>query len=237
MTRRGRRAAGGRRRRRPRSGHLPVPARAGAGRGVEHPADDHHPSRPDGRPRPVVVGLGDQRRRDASGASPRCRPSRRWTPARSGRPAPSRCPATPPRKSALYNGPGDRRRHRADPRGGGEGRRPDVRPRTVGLRRADVRGRLRPTMRQADREFSWSDPTAHDPAPDPRRRRVARRAHDARAASRCRCSTPMRTARSRWPASRARSPLRRHGAVLVRTGDGAVWIGQVRRVRLDGGRA
>ena len=39
-------------------------------------------------------------------------------------------------------------------------------------------------MRQVDRQFSWSDPTGDDPAPDPRRRRFTRRAHDARATCR-----------------------------------------------------
>ena len=52
-----------------------------------------HPG-PPGRPRAVLAGLGDQRRRSRAGASPRCRPSRRWTRARSGATARSRCPPT-----------------------------------------------------------------------------------------------------------------------------------------------
>ena len=102
---------------------------------------------------------------------------------------------------------------------------PTFRPEPLDYRRGDVTGRLRPTVRRSDRQFSWSDHTDHDPASDPRRRRITRCPHhargptgsvfDAHVGRRCRAS----------PAHRG---LRRHGAVLVRTGDGGVWVGQVR---------
>ena len=53
-----------------------------------------------------------------------------------------------------------RRRARGRPRGGGQGRRSGVPPEPLDDRRPDVIGRLRPAMRVADREFSWSDSTA-----------------------------------------------------------------------------
>jgi putative two-component system protein, hydrogenase maturation factor HypX/HoxX len=92
-------------------------------------------------------------------------------------------------------------------------------------------GRLRPTMTQADRAFSWSDPTAH----------VLRRIRAADG------SPGVRTELVGVPVSvfdahdgvgqidHHDGPpgsvlLRRHGAVLVRTGDGAVWVGHARPV-------
>jgi putative two-component system protein, hydrogenase maturation factor HypX/HoxX len=82
--------------------------------------------------------------------------------------------------------------------------------------------------RQADRSFSWSDPTEH----------VLRRIHAADGAPGVHtrlCDMPVAV----FDAHRARiSPAagavpgtvvaRHHGAVLVRTGDGAIWIGHLR---------
>ena len=68
-------------------------------------------------------------------------------------------PATPPRKSAVYNGPvadaaieliGEVVAKAADA---------TFRPQPLDYRRSDVNGRLRPAMRRDDRQFSWSDPT------------------------------------------------------------------------------
>ena len=208
----------------------------GAGRGLAALPDDHHPSRSDGRPWAVLAGLGDQRPRSRAGASPRCRPSRRWTPARSGATGPSRSPADPPRKSSLYNGPVADAAIELVREVVAKAADPAFAPRAAGLRRPDVLGRLRPAMRQADRAFSWSDPTADDRAPDPGRRRLARCAHHDLRGARCRCSTPI-PARGSAGVSPAPSLRRRHGAVLVRTGDGAVWIGQVRAAATGTGRS
>ncbi len=53
---------------RARADHLPVPARAGPGRGVVAVPDDHRAPGSEGRSRAVVVGLGVDDRRSASGA-------------------------------------------------------------------------------------------------------------------------------------------------------------------------
>ncbi|MFD4668723.1 enoyl-CoA hydratase-related protein [Lentzea sp. NPDC058450] len=133
-------------------------------------------------------------------------------------------PASPPRKSALYNGPvADAAvelalevvRKAADPA---------FSP-TPLHHRTDAWGRLRPAMRQADRGFSWSDSTEE----------ILRRVQAADG------SPGVRTALAgvdvaifdaRPGVSAAGEPgtivERRQDAVLVRTGDGAVWIGHVR---------
>ena len=131
-------------------------------------------------------------------------------------------------KSAVYNGPvadaaveliGEVVAKAADP---------SFRPEALDYRRADVIGRLRPPLRPSDRQFDWSEDT------DAILRRIA--AADG--------SPGVRTTIGGVPLfvfDAHRGPLlpgrpgsvvgRRHGAVLVRTGDGCVWIGQV---RIDG---
>ena len=166
-----------------------------------------------------------------SGASPRCRPSRRWTPARSGAAAPSRStrPSRPAR-AASTAGRWPTRRSSSSTRS--SSRRPtrgSCPPRSTiaaptcaagcGRRCAPVGPGVLLVRRHRD-----------DPAADPGRRRVAGCAHHAG-----------RTAVSVFDAhpgpvlpGRPGDILRRsHGAVLVRTGDAGVWIGHVRRV---GGR-
>jgi putative two-component system protein, hydrogenase maturation factor HypX/HoxX len=131
-------------------------------------------------------------------------------------------------KSTVYNGPvadaaidliGEVVARAADP---------SFRPGALDYRRSDVIGRLRPPVRHSDRQFDWSEET------DTILRRIA--AADG--------SPGVRTTIGGVPAlvfDAHRGPLlpgrpgslvgRRHGAVLVRAGDGCVWIGQV---RIDG---
>ena len=88
-------------------------------------------------------------------------------------------------------------------------------------------GRLRPLMRQGDREFSWSDTTE----------RVLRRIRAADGSPGVRttlCGLPVSVFDAHRGSAAAGEPgtvvARRHGAVLVRTGDGAIWVGHARRV-------
>jgi putative two-component system hydrogenase maturation factor HypX/HoxX len=134
-------------------------------------------------------------------------------------------PSDAPRKSALYNGPvadaaieliGEVVAKAADP---------TFRPEPLDYRRADVVGRLRPTMRLPDRHFSWSDPT------ETILRRIA--AADGSPGAR---TTLAGMAVAVFDASRGpalpgepgRILRRHHDAVLVRTGDATVWVGQLR---------
>jgi putative two-component system protein, hydrogenase maturation factor HypX/HoxX len=141
-------------------------------------------------------------------------------------------PAEPPRKSALYAGPVTEAAAALAREVVAKVGDPTFAPRPLDYSRPGVRGRLRPTMRQVDRAFSWSDPTEH----------VLRRIRAADG------SPGVRTELAGLPVSvfdAHRGPatpgepgtiaLRRHGAVLVRTGDGALWIGHLRR-RGDGPR-
>ncbi len=134
-------------------------------------------------------------------------------------------PPTPLRKSAVYNGAvadaaieliGEVVAKAADP---------TFRPEPLDYGRADVIGTLRPTMRQVDRQFSWSDPTATIV------RRIA--AADGSPGVRTTLAEAEVSVFDADPGpplpGEPGSILRRHhDAVLVRTGDGTVWIGQVR---------
>jgi putative two-component system hydrogenase maturation factor HypX/HoxX len=135
-------------------------------------------------------------------------------------------PHEPPRKSALYSGPVTEAASALAREVVARLRDPEFAPRPLDYARPGVRGRLRPVMTQADRAFSWADPTAE----------VLRRIRAADG------SPGVRTELAGLPVSvfdAHRGPatpgepgtiaLRRHGAVLVRTGDGALWIGHLRR--------
>jgi putative two-component system protein, hydrogenase maturation factor HypX/HoxX len=139
-----------------------------------------------------------------------------------------RLPGTAPRKSALYTGPvADAAvqvvRETLD-------RVADLgfSPWPQDRERRRLPGRTRPLMRQADRAFDWSDDAdrvlravrAADGSPGVRTALCGRpvRAYDAHLGAPCTPGAPGTVA------------ARRHGAVLVRTGDGAgVWIGHLRR--------
>ena len=134
-------------------------------------------------------------------------------------------PAEPPAKSSLYNGPvadaaleliGEVVDKAVDP---------SFEPEPLDEGAPDVIGRLRPAMRAADREFSWSD----DTATIVRRIRAADGSPGVRTTL---CDTAVSVfdahAGPELPGEPGTIVRRHHDAVLVRTGDGSVWIGQVR---------
>ncbi len=139
-------------------------------------------------------------------------------------------PADPPRKSALYNGPvadaaiaviGDVVACAADP---------TFAPTPLDGHPAAV-GRLRPAMRQSDRAIRWSDPSA----------RIVRhiRAADGAPGVHTTLAGMAVAVFDAHPGPAAVGTPgtivgRRHGAVLVRTGDASVWIGHVRPRLGDG---
>jgi putative two-component system protein, hydrogenase maturation factor HypX/HoxX len=144
-------------------------------------------------------------------------------------------PADPPRKSSLYGGPVTDAAAAlarevvdgvADPR---------FTPRPLADHAPDaVRGRARPLMTQADRAFSWDEPTADI------LRRI--RAADGFPGVRTTLAGLDVSVYDAHPdpyygaAPRARPgevSLCQNGAVLVHTGDGALWVGHV-RVRGEG---
>lgn len=131
----------------------------------------------------------------------------------------------PARKSSLYNGAVADAAVALVHEVVAKAADPAFRPRPLDYAHPDVTGRLRPTMRQADRAFSWSDPTAT----------VVRRIRAADGAPGVRttlCGTAVSVFDAYPGPARPGEPgavvLRSGGAVLVRTGDGGVWIGHVR---------
>ena len=139
-------------------------------------------------------------------------------------------PAEPPRKSVLYAGPVTDAAVELVHEVVEKASRPGFTPDPVDA--ACAPGRLRPGMTQADRRFSWSDPTAQivrhiqagDGSPGVRTELAGMEvsvfdAHPDTA-----------VLDGHGAAEPGSVVLRRHGAVLVRTGDGAVWIGQARPI-------
>ena len=139
-------------------------------------------------------------------------------------------PAEPLRKSALYNGPVADAAAELIAEVVEKAGDPGFVPRPLVYGPSDVTGRLRPLMTQSDRAFSWDGPTrdivrtirAADGSPGVRTELAGQpvSAFDAHPG-------PARDARPGAIVGRS------HGAVLVATGDGSVWLGRLRS-RVEG---
>ncbi len=136
--------------------------------------------------------------------------------------------ATAPCKSALYNGPVTDAAMALMHEVVAKAADPAFAPEPLDYSRPLVRRRLRAAARQSDRRFRWSDPTAHV------LRRI-RAADGAPGVHAMLCGVPVAVfdahRGSLRPAERGEPgtvAVRRHGAVLVRTGGGGVWVGQLR---------
>ena len=131
-------------------------------------------------------------------------------------------------KSALYNGPVTETAMALIHDVVAKAADPTFRPEPLDYTRPDVPGRPRPPVRRTDRSFSWSQPTQHI------LRRI-RAADGTPGAPSHLCGLPVAVYDAhrgqldpRVPARPGTVLARRHGAVLVRTGDGAIWIGHLR---------
>ena len=131
-------------------------------------------------------------------------------------------------KSALYNGPVTETAMALIHDVVAKAADPAFRPEPLDYTRPDVPGRPRPPVRRTDRSFSWSQPTQHI------LRRI-RAADGTPGAPSHLCGLPVTVYDAhrgqldpRVPARPGTVLARRHGAVLVRTGDGAIWIGHLR---------
>jgi putative two-component system hydrogenase maturation factor HypX/HoxX len=145
-------------------------------------------------------------------------------------------PADPPRKSALYNGPITDAAVQLIHEVVAKAVDPDFRPEPLDYTRPDVRGRVRPQARPHDRAFDWSDPTEHilrriraadgSPGVTTELRGLSVKVYDAHRGT----HGDEESTRNAGPGAVV---ARRHGAVLIRTGDSAIWMGQLRS-RIDG---
>lgn len=135
-------------------------------------------------------------------------------------------PVRPPRKSDLYNGPVADAAIDVIREVVARANDPSFHPRAITELGSAVHGRLRPLMAQSDRMFAWDEPTD-------RIVRLIRAADGAPGVRATLCRRPVSVFDAHRGLARSGVPGavigRRHGAVLVRTGDGAVWIGHVRR--------
>lgn len=145
-------------------------------------------------------------------------------------------PSDPPRKSALYNGPITETAMQVIHEVITKTVDPGFRPEPLDYTRPDVRGRLRPQARPPDRAFAWTDPTEH----------ILRRIRAADGSPGVTTTLGGQSVKvydahrgngSDEQRSRDSAPgtvvALRHGAALIRTGDSAIWIGQLRS-RVDG---
>ncbi|TCO60632.1 hydrogenase maturation protein [Actinocrispum wychmicini] len=135
-------------------------------------------------------------------------------------------PADVPRKSELYAGPVADAAVELALEVAAKAVDPAFEPEPLDYGRPEVWGRLMPTMRQSDRAFSWSD----DAANVLRRIRAADGSPGVRAEL---AGVPVHVYDAHFADSYPGEPgtivAKRHGALLVRTGRGALWIGHVKR--------
>ena len=142
-------------------------------------------------------------------------------------------PDSAPRKSDLYNGPVTEAALELVQEVVAKAADPTFEPEPLDYRRPDVTGRLRRPVRRVDRSFGWSDPTDHvlrriraaDGSPGVQTLLLGQPvavfdAHTSRTG----------TEHTAEPGTVTR---RRHGAVEVATGDGAIWVGHLRPMRDD----
>ncbi|MBE1495902.1 putative two-component system hydrogenase maturation factor HypX/HoxX [Amycolatopsis lexingtonensis] len=135
-------------------------------------------------------------------------------------------PSDPPRKSTLYNTQVADAAMSLIAEVAGKAESPGFTPQPLNRHRPGATVRSRPAVRQADRRFSWHEPSAHI------LRRI--RAADGRPGVRTTLAgVPVAvfdahpgTASPGEPGTIA---AHSHGAVLVRTGDGALWVGHAQR--------
>jgi putative two-component system hydrogenase maturation factor HypX/HoxX len=133
----------------------------------------------------------------------------------------------PPAKSSLYNGPVADAAVELIVEVVGKAGDPTFQPEPLDYRGSGVIGSLRPAMRATDRHFSWSD----DTATIVRRIRAADGSPGVRTML-CDVSVAVFDAHPGPPMLGEPGVVarRHHDALLVHTGDGSVWIGQVRVV-------
>ena len=145
-------------------------------------------------------------------------------------------PADEPRKSALYNGSITDAAVQLIREVVAKAVDPQFCPEPLDYTRADVRGRLRPQALPRDRAFDWSDPIEHilrriraadgSPGVTTALCGLSVKVYDAHRGT----DVDKKSTRNAGPGTVV---ARRHGAVLIRTGDSAIWIGQLRS-RSDG---
>ena len=142
----------------------------------------------------------------------------------------------PPRKSSLYNGPVADCAIELIAEVVAKAADPSFAPRPLDYGRPEVIGRLRPTMTQTDRGFSWEAPTET----------ILRslRAADGSPGVRTVLADLSVSVFDAWPGPGGSLPQApgtivavRNGAVLVSTGDGTLWIGRARDRRDNDRRA
>jgi putative two-component system protein, hydrogenase maturation factor HypX/HoxX len=134
-------------------------------------------------------------------------------------------PVDPPRKSSLYNGQVTQAAMELIAEVVAKAADGAFTPRSPQHTVADVRGVERPLMRQSDRAFSWSDPTAS----------IVRRIRAADGSPGVRtmlCGIPVSVYDAYPGPAAVGNPgsviQRSRGAILVRTGDGSAWIGHLK---------
>jgi putative two-component system protein, hydrogenase maturation factor HypX/HoxX len=140
-------------------------------------------------------------------------------------------PATTPRKSEVYNGPVADAAVSLVSEVVDLASDPTFRPVPLDRYRSELSGRLRPAMRAEQRRFAWTAPTAAIVG-------TVRASDGSPGASVTLCGMDVAAYDVRpgpeLPGRPGTVVGRRHGAVLVRTGDGTLWVGHLRRLDADG---